>query len=276
MKKEAIEKGILERGLGWFSVGLGTAQLASPCGVARLAGMKEDDRLMRALGLRELASGLGILMRRRPIGFLWARTLGDIMDLALLGRSMRSWRADRPRLTMAMAAVGGVAVLDLVASLRTSRRATTDELAITKLITIGRTPIEVHDAWRAAQPDDIEIIDERRGELVSWRTGPRSALPHVGVARFTAAPGDRGTEVRVDIHYHAPLGKLGAAAAKLVGNEPGQQVYRDLRHIKQILETGEIVHSDASVRRGMHPARPSREALATPSPSRSEREERMS
>ena len=30
----------------------------------------------------------------------------------------------------------------------------------------------------------------------------------------------------------------------------------DLRRVKQVLETGELVRSDASIHRGMHPARP--------------------
>lgn len=33
---------------------------------------------------------------------------------------------------------------------------------------------------------------------------------------------------------------MGAAFAKLFGEEPGQQVRDDLRHFKQIMETGEI------------------------------------
>jgi hypothetical protein len=44
--------------------------------------------------------------------------------------------------------------------------------------------------------------------------------------------------------------------AKLFGEEPEQQVKGDLRRFKQVMETGEIVHSDASIHRGTHPARP--------------------
>ena len=42
----------------------------------------------------------------------------------------------------------------------------------------------------------------------------------------------------------------------LFREEPGQQVQDDLRHLKQVLETGEIVVSDATKQRGMHPAQP--------------------
>jgi hypothetical protein len=38
------------------------------------------------------------------------------------------------------------------------------------------------------------------------------------------------------------------------------QVDGDLRRFKQVLEVGEVVHSDASIHRGLHPARPSDES----------------
>jgi uncharacterized membrane protein len=62
--------------------------------------------------------------------------------------------------------------------------------------------------------------------------------------------------VRVDLSYRPPAGKLGVAIAKLFGEEPGQQVEADLRRLKQVLETGEVVHSDASIHKGMHAAQP--------------------
>jgi uncharacterized membrane protein len=74
--------------------------------------------------------------------------------------------------------------------------------------------------------------------------------------RFKDAPGNRGTEVQVELRYDPPGGKIGALIAKLFGEEPQQQVKGDLRRFKQVMETGEIVHSDASIHRGMHPAQP--------------------
>jgi uncharacterized membrane protein len=70
------------------------------------------------------------------------------------------------------------------------------------------------------------------------------------------APGGRGTEVHVDLSYDPPAGALGATFAKLFGEEPSQQVDGDLRRFKQVLEVGEVVHSDASIHRGPHPAQP--------------------
>jgi len=81
-------------------------------------------------------------------------------------------------------------------------------------------------------------------------------VPNWGIVRFVPAPGDRGTEVHVELRYEPPAGKLGALVAKLFGEEPALQVNGDLRRFKQVLETGEVVRSDASIHRGMHPAQP--------------------
>lgn len=61
----------------------------------------------------------------------------------------------------------------------------------------------------------------------------------------------------VELKYEPPAGAVGAAFAKLFDQEPSQQIAGDLRRFKQVLETGEVVHSDASIHEGMHPARPS-------------------
>lgn len=70
--------------LGWFSVGIGLAELLMPRRVARAAGLAEQTRTLRALGLRELASGIGILLRPNKPGWLWSRVAGDALDLGLL------------------------------------------------------------------------------------------------------------------------------------------------------------------------------------------------
>jgi hypothetical protein len=56
--------------------------------------------------------------------------------------------------------------------------------------------------------------------------------------------------------FDPPWGTLGAAVVKLLGEIPEQQLLADLRRLKQILETGEPTASDASIHKGLHPARP--------------------
>ena len=106
---------------------------------------------------------------------------------------------------------------------------------------------------------DAETIEDRPNELIAWRSLPGASVPNSGQVRFQSAAGGRGTEVHVEMRYDPPAGKLGAMVAKLFGEEPGQQVSGDLRRLKQVLETGEVVHSDSSIHSGMHPAQPPEE-----------------
>jgi uncharacterized membrane protein len=60
---------------------------------------------------------------------------------------------------------------------------------------------------------------------------------------FKDAPGDRGTEIHVEVDT---AGKLGQMAQKLTGSEPLAKAKDDLRRFKALIETGEIPRSDAS------------------------------
>ncbi|HEX2979011.1 MAG TPA: SRPBCC family protein [Anaerolineaceae bacterium] len=87
---------------------------------------------------------------------------------------------------------------------------------------------------------DAEISAEQENEYIGWRSVPGADIQNAGWVRFRPAPGQRGTEVIVQLQYDPPAGSLGAAFAKLTGREPDVQVREDLRRFKQILETGEI------------------------------------
>jgi uncharacterized membrane protein len=110
---------------------------------------------------------------------------------------------------------------------------------------------------------DAEIVEDRPNELIAWRSLPGAQVPNAGVVRFMPAPGDRGTEVHVELRYDPPAGKLGKTVAMLLGEEPSQQVAGDLRRFKQVIETGEIARSDASIqgkKPTRHPAQPPKQA----------------
>ncbi|MFO0849176.1 MAG: hypothetical protein U0871_11575 [Gemmataceae bacterium] len=107
--------------LGVFSLGLGFAELFAPGTVSRLSGVRYPG-LLRAYGLREVTSGMGILLNRRPTGWLWSRVAGDVMDLATLGVAYAEGdRRDRGRVLAAAGAVAGVTALDIVCALDHSR-----------------------------------------------------------------------------------------------------------------------------------------------------------
>ncbi|HEX6500595.1 MAG TPA: SRPBCC family protein, partial [Micromonosporaceae bacterium] len=112
-------------------------------------------------------------------------------------------------------------------------------------------------AWEA------HVVEDRPGELVSWRSAGGAAVRGGGLVRFADAPGGRGTEVRVELRYDPPGGTVGAAFAWLFGEHPEQQLRDDLRRFKQVMETGEVVRSDgapggkrARAEFPQHPARP--------------------
>src|SRR4051794_20126303 len=145
----------LAKGLGWFSIGLGLAELLAPKGLSRLIGIKEDHgMLIRLCGLREITSGVGILSQNRPAGWMWSRVAGDALDIALLGAAFSSTNADRTKLMAATAAVGGVTMLDLLCSQQLSNGKSTatvhkdSAVRVVKSITINRPVEEVYAFWR--------------------------------------------------------------------------------------------------------------------------------
>jgi uncharacterized membrane protein len=274
----------LVRGLGAFSIGLGTAQLAAPEVVNHLIGVRDNARtrqVQRYLGgAREVAAGVGLETRIKPNAWLWARVAGDALDLSMLGSVLsRARRRDaKRRAALATAAVAGVAVADLVAAVLTSRDGARPGIRAAARITINRSVAEVYAAWRqlenlprfmahlqevrpagegrtywrAAGPAGIdveweaEITSERADEHLAWRSVGDATVRNSGQVDFRPAPGGHGTEVRVHLEYEPPAGALGTAVAKLFGEEPDQQVRDDLRRFKQLLETGEVVRSEGS------------------------------
>ncbi|GAA2850396.1 hypothetical protein GCM10010517_07850 [Streptosporangium fragile] len=115
-----------------------------------------------------------------------------------------------------------------------------------------KTTGDGHSHWKAKAPAnwtvewDAETVQDRPDEVIAWRSMPGSAVGNRGLVRFTDAPGGRGTEVRVELDYDVPGGRLGLALARLLGEHPEQQVRDDLRRFKQIVETGEVVRSEGS------------------------------
>jgi uncharacterized membrane protein len=287
------------RALGWFSIALGLAGVIAPGRVARWigAGERQNARLvLRAVGLREITCGIGLLSHTRTPAWAWARVAGDLMDVALLGSALGLKASERGKTVAAVASVLALAAVDsqTARDLRRPGRDYSRGIFVTQAITVNRSPEEVyrfwHDFenlprfmshlksvhvvngrshWEARGPLgisvewDAEVVEDRPGELIAWRSVAGADVPNRGSVRFRPAPGDRGTEIVVDLNYDPPAHALGAAVAKLFGENPSQQVAADLRHFKQVMETGEVLHSDSSIHRGMHAARPPRTLKTT-------------
>ncbi len=112
-------KGVLAssitRALGWFSIGLGIAELLMPRTVAHSAGVDGRSGLVRSFGVRELATGVGLLTAKRPAPWLWARVMGDGIDMLAVGSGLGD-RSRRPYAALALGAIAAVAALDVVAA----------------------------------------------------------------------------------------------------------------------------------------------------------------
>jgi hypothetical protein len=109
------------RALGWTSVGIGMTEIAAPQWLQEQLGVEDHQTLLRALGIRELISGWGILSGRLLTVGLWSRVLGDAMDLVLLGVAAKNSR-HRTGIAIAGAMVAGITLLDALAAQRRQRQ----------------------------------------------------------------------------------------------------------------------------------------------------------
>jgi uncharacterized membrane protein len=144
-------------------------------------------------------------------------------------------------------------------------------IRVEESISIGRPRLEVYDFWRnfenlprfmqhlervtvldaershwvakapagTAVEWDAEIINEEPGTRIGWRSLSGSQVPNAGSVQFLD-DGAGGTLLKVELEYKPPAGLVGAAVAKLFGEEPAQQVREDLRRLKHVLETGQV------------------------------------
>jgi uncharacterized membrane protein len=184
-----VDPARLAAGLGWLSVGLGLLEVAAPRQVARLAGLPDDQnnqRNLRLFGLRELASGIGLLSRpEQSSRWIKSRVAGDALDLALLGGALSSEHSNKNRIIMAAAAIAGVTALDVMCNDRLSKasrpssrqtfstwleRKLDRRICVTRTVTINRPVEELYAYWRQLDNlprimphlESVEVLDERR------------------------------------------------------------------------------------------------------------------
>lgn len=264
--------------LGWLSVGLGLTALLAPRLVGQLTGVGSRTGMLRAIGLRELAAGAGLLSGRDATPWLWSRVLGDTMDLMVLGAAAaKPAVGTRARAFVSLGIVGAITAADVAASVRQTLqrsqglRVGEAEDYFERSVIVSKSPQECYDYWRNLNNapgfmrtiESVTVLDDRRshwvakiggktvewdsriseekpGERISWHSDADAPLTHAGVVSFERAPGDRGTLVRLLVHYQPPGGRVALTAAKLIGKGPASEIQEDLRRFKQILETGEI------------------------------------
>jgi uncharacterized membrane protein len=272
--------GVASLGLGLTEV-LVPRRVAALAGVDETSRSRP---VIRALGLRECGHAAALLLG--PNKLVWTRVAGDVLDVGvLLAGVAKRPPGRRGRGTVSALALAGIGAVDLYAALRTTRdggstgrHANAPRHRILRAaVTVQREPQDVYNFWRdlenlpsfmyhlkSVTAESVErsrwianapigqqvqweaqITEDQPGTRIAWESLPGSAVQNSGSVDFIAAPAG-GTEVHVTIGYHIPGGVLGKAAATVLGESPEQQVNDDLRRLKQLLETGQVLRSDGS------------------------------
>jgi len=94
---------------------------------------------------------------------------------------------------------------------------------------VAKAPLGTHVEWEA------EIVNDKPGQRIGWHSLPGATVDNAGSVQFESLP-NGGTRVHVALSYRPPAGPLGAAVAKLFGEEPSQQIAEDLQKFKAAFE----------------------------------------
>ncbi len=219
-------------GLGWFSIGLGLAEFLMPRLLCRGIGVKPRTGLMRLLGLREIASGIGLLTQPQKEPWLKARVGGDVIDLGLLGAAFLDSESQAVPLALATTAVAGVTALDVLCHNEQSVQSRMNSadpgtapgaLRVKRSIIVNRPREEIYQLWRnftdlprfLQHVVSVRELADRRwhwtvqgpgGLQVEWDAELTEERPHERLA-WRSLPGadvDHAGAVQFD---HAPGGR---------------------------------------------------------------------
>jgi hypothetical protein len=236
----------LAKFLGTFSFGLAVTQLVSPERVNKLIGVRDTPKtrlIQRAVGVQELMTAQGIFAFSPPTPVLWMRVAGDVAHVGMLGRALGERRNQKRRVLRTIGAVGALTLIDAFVSAR-YQAAWPKEPTQGKRIQGTRADEERMDAHVEGNPAITILATEAqiRPKVQEFD------IASYGEIAFRTAPAGRGTEVVV--HTSKRTAKVKA----------------ELRRVKQLIEVGEIVRSDAAPEGGeakrqlwQRPARPLKE-----------------
>jgi hypothetical protein len=102
----------LARALGVLSIGLGLVDFLARRGVSRTTGVGNQS-LVGLYGLREIGTGIGLLVARDPMLWVWARVGGDALDMGTLASGVTARNPRRNGALTGLLMVVGVTALDL-------------------------------------------------------------------------------------------------------------------------------------------------------------------
>lgn len=177
------------------SLGLGLLEILLPRRVQKMVGVRRGDHtgLIRMLGAREITSGLLTYSFDPPHRGMWARVLGDALDLALLSRVFTLRRASKGRAAAATAFIAGITAVDVLTAVQL-RRLQAEQRAystlvhedlsgarsgrafrVVKSITIDRPVDELYAFWRDFENlpkfmyhlQEVRVIDDTHSHWVA-------------------------------------------------------------------------------------------------------------
>src|SRR3569832_1447274 len=202
----------LAKGLGWFSIGLGLAELLAPRASANFSGVSNKHTgLIRLYGLREIGAGITIFAQEKPTEGVWSRVVGDALDLTSLGIAATNPEAKLGRVAFATANVLAVTALDVMCAMQLSNGSNHGIHAKASCI-VNATPEEVYQFWRIFEnlprfmrhvdsvtelgdgrshwkvkgPAGMEvewdatIVADVPNEVITWRTLDNAGVDHAG------------------------------------------------------------------------------------------------
>jgi uncharacterized membrane protein len=259
------------RFFGWFSIGLGVAEILFPARLAKLIGTRPHPKTMRLMGVREIATGAGLLAARYPAAWMKARVAGDALDLALLGSAFGGRRTDRVRLATATAGIAAITAADAICSARLdAAQPAGSSISVETSMAVNRTPEECYAFWRklenlgrfandleyvratgektshwkARLPGtnglewDEELTQDEPGTLIAWQSLPGGDVETSGSVRFEKRPEGKGTLIRVAMRF-VPRIPGAMLAAGLLETITEKRLREDVRRYKSVIEAGE-------------------------------------
>ncbi|HTS64242.1 MAG TPA: SRPBCC family protein [Candidatus Acidoferrales bacterium] len=245
------------RSLGWFSIGLGAAEILAPLALTKLTGNSGRSRESTRRGLRRVAAGVGLLAKPPALARLLASSNGGVS-------------------AKTVAAVAGVTVAGVIAAKKLGAFGK-GERAVrhSASVAVNRLPEDCYRYWRDPQklpaffkhlkevrangddrlewvargPNGQDItcavaVTEDTGETIAWRSVGDARITQSGWVRFEPMPGGKGTVVRLHIQYEAPAATPDGAMQQMLGRDPALRVRKTLLRFKQMMETGEIATTE--------------------------------
>ncbi len=111
----------LARVVGWVSLGLGLALIASPARVVEQLGMGGRPNLGRLMGARDLVLGVGLLRGGSEATWLRVRGVADALDAALILGGLSIGAFPKSRAPVGLVTATGSAALSFLLARRLDR-----------------------------------------------------------------------------------------------------------------------------------------------------------